>query len=502
MGMPAKNKGPASDIIMAPDKMKPLLALSKQEPVQAAIGLTSDGDGLILLHKKMKPKKVLATLRAEAGKAKLQLNNASMRFGRAEVDPEYDASMVRFFINKEAPGNMRIKLLDVVRRVAYQKVEINIDSRLEEESEEDEGEGQNGPQNNAPQNNVAQEAETQIPQAPPPPPPPTRGAAELIAALQKLAPNIKAAIASHPELGGQFQAASQSVVALIKAADLAGAKDSFEDLVRLLKQAQGSQSTASQPTASQPAGTSPGAPPAAPQDAAPRDTAEPAPENDRNEERVRDFSARLRIINQDMRTYGLLNALADPLRTAIEATKTGSPEAEALLNDLERRIAEAAGQQRLGDVQETVRKASVSARTGVVALGKARLGLAWARSTYATVRQTLEAACEQTRLSMVGDGIAEDPETIAAVKAIGARLPDIAAMSADVEDALDTMIGTADPGARDTARKQAIAAIGTYRQAVDAEPILTRMQNTPAGAFEIRDALVAALDQLEQALAA
>ena len=39
-----------------------------------------------MLHKKAKPKKVLSILRAEAGEAKLALNNATMRFGRAEVD--------------------------------------------------------------------------------------------------------------------------------------------------------------------------------------------------------------------------------------------------------------------------------------------------------------------------------------------------------------------------------------------------------------------------------
>ena len=31
-------KAPTADSIMSPDKMKPLLALSKREPVQAAIG--------------------------------------------------------------------------------------------------------------------------------------------------------------------------------------------------------------------------------------------------------------------------------------------------------------------------------------------------------------------------------------------------------------------------------------------------------------------------------
>src|SRR4029077_14891984 len=87
-----------------------------------------------------KPKQVLAMLKAEAGKAKLQLNNASMRFGRAEVDPDYDPGMVRFFVNKETTGVIRVKLVEVVKRVPYQKVEINVDPTLEEELE-DETEG-------------------------------------------------------------------------------------------------------------------------------------------------------------------------------------------------------------------------------------------------------------------------------------------------------------------------------------------------------------------------
>src|SRR5258708_26084897 len=138
MAVAAKAKGPASDSIMTADKMKPLLALSKHEPLHAAIALTNDGEGLILLDKKAKPKKVMSMLRADAAKAKIALNNATVRFGRAEVDTEYDSGMVRFFINKDAPGNMRVKLVEVVKRIAYQKVEINVDPSLELEPEEDE----------------------------------------------------------------------------------------------------------------------------------------------------------------------------------------------------------------------------------------------------------------------------------------------------------------------------------------------------------------------------
>ncbi|HBK07792.1 MAG TPA: hypothetical protein DDZ81_18395 [Acetobacteraceae bacterium] len=119
---------------MAAGKMKPLLA--RHKPVGAAIGLTAEGEGVILLHRKAKPKKVMAMLKAAAGKEKLKLDNASLRFGRAMVDPAYDPGMVRFFINKAAAGSMRMKLLPVVKEVPYQKVELNVDDGLELEPDD------------------------------------------------------------------------------------------------------------------------------------------------------------------------------------------------------------------------------------------------------------------------------------------------------------------------------------------------------------------------------
>jgi len=140
MATPPKGKEPAADSIMKPAAMKLLLAVSKQEPVQAAIAMTADGEGLMLLDKKAKPKKVLSMLRAEAAKAKITLNNSSLRFGRAEVDTDYDSGMIRLFINKEAPGSMRVKLVELAKRIPYQKVELNVLASLEEEEEEGETE--------------------------------------------------------------------------------------------------------------------------------------------------------------------------------------------------------------------------------------------------------------------------------------------------------------------------------------------------------------------------
>jgi hypothetical protein len=137
MGKAPTKEEPVSDKIMKPAGMKVLLSRSKTEPVQAAIGVTVEGDGIILLDKKMKPKKVLAQLKKEAAAANIKLQPSTLRFGKAEVDTDYDPGMVRFFINKEAPGNMRVKLLEVVKRVPYQKVELNVDASFEDEPDEE-----------------------------------------------------------------------------------------------------------------------------------------------------------------------------------------------------------------------------------------------------------------------------------------------------------------------------------------------------------------------------
>ncbi|HET6239907.1 MAG TPA: hypothetical protein VFE41_33860 [Acetobacteraceae bacterium] len=187
MGMAAKTKEPAAEQIMAVAKMKPLLALSKREPVNAAVALTSDGEGVVLLDKKMKPKKVLATLKADAAKAKIQLQAATFRFGKAEVDTDYDPGMVRFFVNKEAPGNMRAKLVVVFKQIAYQKVEFNVDPTFEDESEDDEQEGQERTTATPP---IQQTAPTPPPPAPPPPPVDLSGMVSTLRQLMQAIPKV------------------------------------------------------------------------------------------------------------------------------------------------------------------------------------------------------------------------------------------------------------------------------------------------------------------------
>jgi hypothetical protein len=221
MGMAAKSKDPAAEQIMAVAKMKPLLALSKREPVNAAVALTSDGEGVCLLDKKMKPKKVLAMLKADAAKAKIQLQASTFRFGKAEVDTDYDPGMVRFFVNKEAPGNMRAKLVVVFKQIAYQKVEFNVDPTFEDEAEDDEQEGQETTAATPPI-----QPTTAAPPPPAPPPPPVdlsglvRTLAQLIPAIPKVAVGDPALQTSLVALAGTAQASLKAAQATPTATDL------------------------------------------------------------------------------------------------------------------------------------------------------------------------------------------------------------------------------------------------------------------------------------------
>ena len=228
----------ASESIMAPDKMKPLLALSTSKPVQAAIGLTVDGEGIILLDKRAKPRKVMSMLRGDAGKAGLKLNAATLRFGRAEVDTDYDATMVRFFINKEAPGNMRIKLVEVVKKIAYQKVEFNVDPALEEDTEEEDVASGGEASATAPVTAAPSEAARPAPAggpaprvAPPPPPaPPALDGAVLMGQLRDLIGRIPAAAGDDASRKAALSALAGAAGAGLKSGDLAAAAEAIGKL--------------------------------------------------------------------------------------------------------------------------------------------------------------------------------------------------------------------------------------------------------------------------------
>ena len=131
-------KGGAPTEIMPAAELKPLLVLSKRQAVGCAIGLTRDKQGLVLLHRRKKPRKLMAELLRQAKGAGTDVDRATLRFGRATVDGASDSSTVHFTVNKHAPDALRIKLLERLRPVGFQHCDVTVDEGLESESDEGE----------------------------------------------------------------------------------------------------------------------------------------------------------------------------------------------------------------------------------------------------------------------------------------------------------------------------------------------------------------------------
>ena len=136
-------KGAGADDIMPAGKLKPLLMLSKREPVNCAIALAKDKSGLILLDKKAKPRALSALMKKKAGAAGVDLDTGTLRFGRAEVDTDVDPGLVTFTLNKQAPASMRPKMLEHLKKAGFARCEFGVDEAIEAEPEEAEaGEGE------------------------------------------------------------------------------------------------------------------------------------------------------------------------------------------------------------------------------------------------------------------------------------------------------------------------------------------------------------------------
>jgi hypothetical protein len=268
--MPAKSdakKQASVDDIMASSDMKPILALAKRgNPVSCAICLSKDKDGVILLDKKRKPKKVLADLKKQAGTVGLELEVPSLRFGRVVVDTDVDAQLVTFTINKDASGAMRPKLLERVKKAGFTKVELVVDNGLEQESEEDDAQAA------AP----APVADETVPVPPPAPPaqaarptpasaaPPPAGdeasqdADGLTKELTELVKRMKPVIAADPSRAAALTGLATSGQTALKSGDYAGASIAVGNLRKALDDAGASPA----PSAAAAASAAPG--PAAP----------------------------------------------------------------------------------------------------------------------------------------------------------------------------------------------------------------------------------------------
>lgn len=139
---------PTPDDIMSLAEIKPMLLKSKQEPVSCALALTSDKEGVLLLHKKTKPRALLGALKSEAGKIKLGIENSTLRFGTAEVDTEVDATLVMFRVNKEVPGSFEPRFRERTKKAGFSKVQFVVDELLNAEPET-EGQGADAPAGDA-----------------------------------------------------------------------------------------------------------------------------------------------------------------------------------------------------------------------------------------------------------------------------------------------------------------------------------------------------------------
>ena len=215
--------------IMEVSELKQLLHLSKRQQINCAIGMTRDKQGVILLHRRTKPRKLLAELLRKQS-PQLQLDRATLRFGHANVAGGSDSTTVHFTVNKASPDTLRVKMLEKLRAAGYQHCDINVDAGIEDEPEDEDDGKATGPEPTAraptpdtPPSATPSPAEpTAANAAPPPgsaspePEPPARGGpsssaqpqpgaqpdpAALKATLRDLAEKIRPTIAADPNRG-------------------------------------------------------------------------------------------------------------------------------------------------------------------------------------------------------------------------------------------------------------------------------------------------------------
>lgn len=128
----------SADAIMPAAAMRPLLNTSKQKPVSCAVALTKDKDAILLLHRTMRPRKVMAELRKQASAAKVDLDLTTLRFGRATVDGASDSQCVNISTNKEVPNanGFEMKLRERLKPAGFKRCSLTVDAALDGEPED------------------------------------------------------------------------------------------------------------------------------------------------------------------------------------------------------------------------------------------------------------------------------------------------------------------------------------------------------------------------------
>lgn len=134
---------------------------------------------------------------------------------------------------------------------------------------------------------------------------------------------------------------------------------------------------------------------------------------------------------------------------------------------------------------------------GAVRLAKLRLQLRALEAGRGLAVSQLQASCRA-----VLDTDPDNPryqEGMAALANIGIRVP---TPSPDLSAAVDEIADTDDVNKQAAGRKKALDEIKRYRAALDADPMLKALENTPTGSFKIYSQMVESLSALEAGLSA
>lgn len=118
--------------------LKMLLKLSARRPVSCVVALTKDKQGIVLLHKRTRPRKLAAAAKQDARAAGLELDPASIRFGRASVDGASDSARVLFTVNRDAPAGMERAVKPVLKGVNFPRCAFVTNTALENELDDGE----------------------------------------------------------------------------------------------------------------------------------------------------------------------------------------------------------------------------------------------------------------------------------------------------------------------------------------------------------------------------
>jgi predicted RecB family endonuclease len=494
----AKAAGP--DAIMAPAEMKPILALSKRgTPISCAIALTKEKEGVILLHKKLKPKKLLAVLKKEAADAGLALETTTLRFGRAEVDVDVDPGLLTLIVNKDAPGVMRPKLLEQVRKAGYKAVEITIDSGLENEpEEEDQSAGAQdaaGPAPDAATSGSPAASPTSAPGSSPPqssdpartttPPssPPASAsqptAAALAQALTDLVRRLVAVASSKPQAAAELKTLATKAQASLKSGDLAGAASCIESLRRQLDSA-----VPSSP------GTAGSSPPSAQSPGAATTTSPPPPQT-------------AGVPQQDA---GALTQALTALIRRLAAIAPSNPQAAAELKAL---ALKAQASLKSGDLAgavasiETFRQRleeSERSPTTPTAPPQPSPALTKARLVWVATRQKVDSDLGQLHAAF-SSAFKAHARQADLTKAFRIRVDSVLdTLDESLAHKLDDLNGAADPGERAKLVREARSLIDGYSKHVASDETIAALDKNPFVPLSIQKTMTATLAALSKAI--